>query len=311
MIKLGWRILANPSSLFARFFKHRYFKNSYIWETKYKSYSSYAWKGIWLGLSHLKYNIRWVIGDGWLVDFWADPWLSERSIWDSYGTTIHQDLEIAMPKVFDYIGGHLQSSVFPTTTSGFLTQIWQEVERFIIPLQPHKDILVWIHSASGLFSTKEAWEFIRNKGTTQSIFKALWSSKCHPREKWFSWLALHERLPMISLLQQWGIAMAPPVCLFCKNSDDSPYHLLFLCDFSQAVWRSLAWHCGKRFISGSSIPSMLRSSLSFRFKSHGSLIFGLLYCSQLFGFYGRSAIEIRINQEGTSASTNNFPMFGS
>ncbi|KAL4183389.1 hypothetical protein AMTRI_Chr11g154910 [Amborella trichopoda] len=153
MIKLAWRILADPSFLIAQFFKHRYFKNSSTWETKYKRYSSYAWKGIQLGLSHLKNNVRWVIGDGQLVDFWADPWLSQKSIWDSYGTIVHHDLDVAMLNVSDYIGGVPQSWLLPLPTT-------------ILPLQPHRDFLVWINSTSGLFSTKEAWEFIRNKGTS-------------------------------------------------------------------------------------------------------------------------------------------------
>ncbi|KAL4196754.1 hypothetical protein AMTRI_Chr04g184730 [Amborella trichopoda] len=154
MMKLVWRILVDPSSLFAQVFKHRYFKNSSIWKTKYKRYSSYVWRGIRLGLSHLKDNVWWVIGDGWLVDFWADPWLLEKSIWDSYNMIVHQELKVAMPKVSDHIGDVLQS------------WIWKEVQNNILPLQPRMDFLVWINSVSGLFSIKEAWEHIRKKGTS-------------------------------------------------------------------------------------------------------------------------------------------------
>ncbi|KAL4187440.1 hypothetical protein AMTRI_Chr09g39020 [Amborella trichopoda] len=120
MLKLAWRILADPSSLFDQFFKHY---------------------------------------------FWADSWLSEKSIWDSYGTIVYQELEVAMPKVSDHIGGVPQS--------------W-EVQNNILPLQPHRDFLVWINSVSDLFSIKEAKEHIHNKGISQPIFRTLWSAKCHP-----------------------------------------------------------------------------------------------------------------------------------
>ncbi|KAL4183481.1 hypothetical protein AMTRI_Chr11g155360 [Amborella trichopoda] len=163
MMKLAWSILTDPSSLFAQIFKHRYFRNSSIWETKYKRYSSYAWRGIRLRLSHLKDNVRWVIGDDRL-----------KRIWDSYGMTVHQKLEVAMPKVSGHIGGVPQSWVLPLPMLGFLTQIWKEVQNNILPLQPHSDFLVWINYTTGLFSIKEAWEHIRNKGTSQSIFRMLW-----------------------------------------------------------------------------------------------------------------------------------------
>ncbi|KAL4180392.1 hypothetical protein AMTRI_Chr13g125020 [Amborella trichopoda] len=148
MMKLAWRILADPSSLMTQFFKHRYFKNSSIWETKYKRYSSYAWKGIRLGLSQLKDNVRWVIGDSQLVDFWVDPWLSEESIWDSYGTIVHQDLRLLYQR------------------SLIILEVFLNLWFYRYLRQPHRDFLVWINSASSLFSTKEAWEFIRNKGTS-------------------------------------------------------------------------------------------------------------------------------------------------
>ncbi|KAL4201516.1 hypothetical protein AMTRI_Chr02g216530 [Amborella trichopoda] len=187
----GMMKLADSSALFAQFFKHCYFSNCSIWETIYTRYSSYAWKGIRIGLSHLKDNVRWVIGDVQLVDFWADPWLSEKSIWDSYGTIVHQELEVVMPKISDHIRVVPQSWVLPLPTSGFFTLMWKEVQNNILPLQPHRDFLVWINFVSGLFSIKEAWEHIRNKGTSQPIFRTLWSAKCHPRAKWFFWLALH------------------------------------------------------------------------------------------------------------------------
>ncbi|KAL4201432.1 hypothetical protein AMTRI_Chr02g216020 [Amborella trichopoda] len=175
MMKLAWRILENPSSLLARFFKHRFFRNSSIWEAEDRRGCSHAWKGILLGLFRLRGKVQWNIGNEYL------------------GTAVGS-------RVSDFIRGVPQTWVLPYPTSGFLRNIWREVENYTLLIQPKKDSLIWIHSTDGSFYIKRAWDFIRHQGSSQRIFCALWSSKCHPRAKWFSWLALHNRLPTFFLL---------------------------------------------------------------------------------------------------------------
>ncbi|KAL4192930.1 hypothetical protein AMTRI_Chr06g174420 [Amborella trichopoda] len=153
-MKLAWWILESPSSLLARFFKHRYFRNSSIWEAEAKRGCSHAWKGILLGLSHLKDNIY-------------------KSVIITDEDTIQEDLSVAGRRVSDYIRGALQSWVLPPPASDALRDIWREVENYILPLQPKKDSLVWIDSIDGLFFIKGAWNFIRHQCSSQPIFRVL------------------------------------------------------------------------------------------------------------------------------------------
>ncbi|KAL4196377.1 hypothetical protein AMTRI_Chr04g245840 [Amborella trichopoda] len=182
MTKLAWRILENPSSLLARFFKNQYFRNSSIWEAEGRRGCSHAWKGILLGLFHLRGNVQWNIGNGQMVDFWMDPWLASQPLSDLQDDNIQEYLGAAVGRrVSDFIREVPQAWVLPHPASDSLRIIWREVENYTLPLQPKKDSLVWIQSADGSVSIKRAWDFIRHKSSSQPIFRALWSSKCHPR----------------------------------------------------------------------------------------------------------------------------------
>ncbi|KAL4187152.1 hypothetical protein AMTRI_Chr09g17430 [Amborella trichopoda] len=281
MMKLAWRILENPSSLLARFFKHRYFRNSSIWEAEGRRGCSQAWKGILLGLFHLRGNVQWNIGNGQLVDFWMDPWLVGQPLSDLHDDNIQEFMGAA-------VGRRLGFCRIAHPASDSLRNIWRKVENYTLPLQPKTDLLVWIHSANGLFFIKRASEFIRHQGSSQLIFRALWSSKCHPRAKWFSWLALHNRLPTSFLLQQRDMQL-DSLCPFCSNHDDNLFHLLFQCTFAQRVWRSLAWRCEKRFVLGTSVPDLLRWWLLFMFKSHGlHNIWSSIFFTAILIFMGRA-----------------------
>ncbi|KAL4196732.1 hypothetical protein AMTRI_Chr04g184640 [Amborella trichopoda] len=148
MMKLAWKILENPSSSLAWFFKRRYFRNSSIWGAESRRGCSHAWKGILLGLFHLRGNVQWNISNGQMMDFWMDPWLASQE------------------EGSDFIRGVPQAWFLPHLTSDFLRNILREVENYTLPLQPKKDSLVWIHSTDGSFSIKRAWDLIRHQGST-------------------------------------------------------------------------------------------------------------------------------------------------
>ncbi|KAL4183113.1 hypothetical protein AMTRI_Chr11g153560 [Amborella trichopoda] len=172
MMKLAWKILENPSSLLELFFKHRYFRNSSIWEVEGRRVCSHAWKGILLGLFHLRGMYSGILVMS-LSNFHDD------NIEEYLGTVVGS-------RVSNFIIRAPQAWVLPHPTSTFLRNIWREMENYTLPIQPKKDSLAWIHSTDGSFSIKKAWDFIRHQGSSQLIFRALWSSKCYPRVKWFS-----------------------------------------------------------------------------------------------------------------------------
>lgn len=76
--KQVWRIMQNPECLMARILRARYFPEGNILNANLPKKSSYAWKSILYGRDLVKKGMRFVIGNGELIDMWSDPWFSEH-----------------------------------------------------------------------------------------------------------------------------------------------------------------------------------------------------------------------------------------
>ena len=75
LAKQGLRMLEEPSSLMARFYKAKYFSNCDVLGASIGSNPSYAWRSINKSLEVLKQGTRWRVGNGKLVHIWDDKWL--------------------------------------------------------------------------------------------------------------------------------------------------------------------------------------------------------------------------------------------
>lgn len=77
--KQVWRILQNPGCLMARILKARYFQDGDILSAVLKKKASYAWKSILYGRDLVKQGMRYIIGDGSLINTWTDPWIPDHT----------------------------------------------------------------------------------------------------------------------------------------------------------------------------------------------------------------------------------------
>lgn len=59
----------------ARVLKARYFRDDDILTVTLKKKSSYAWKSILYGRDLVRQGMRYIVGDGSLINMWTDPWL--------------------------------------------------------------------------------------------------------------------------------------------------------------------------------------------------------------------------------------------
>ena len=77
--KQVWRILQNPGCLMARILKSRYFQDGDILSAVLKKKASYAWKSILYGRDLIKQGMRYIIGDGSLINTRTDPWIPDHT----------------------------------------------------------------------------------------------------------------------------------------------------------------------------------------------------------------------------------------
>lgn len=61
-----------------RVLRARYFSDGNILTAVQRRKASYAWKSILYGRDLVKQGMRYVIGDGTLINAWTDPWLPDH-----------------------------------------------------------------------------------------------------------------------------------------------------------------------------------------------------------------------------------------
>ncbi|XP_075655141.1 uncharacterized protein LOC142625348 [Castanea sativa] len=75
LAKQCWRLLHNQDSLFYQVYKAKYFPNTSFLEAAVPTHSLYAWRSITHGQHLIVQGSRWRVGDGSLINIWADKWL--------------------------------------------------------------------------------------------------------------------------------------------------------------------------------------------------------------------------------------------
>ena len=78
LVKQGWRLLYNPSSLCARVFKGKYFHSSDFMSAQKRRGSSLTWRAILHGREALKLGLIKRVGVVVSINAWTDPWIPEN-----------------------------------------------------------------------------------------------------------------------------------------------------------------------------------------------------------------------------------------
>jgi hypothetical protein len=74
LAKQGWRLATQPTSLFSRVFRSKYFPRCSFWQAKLGSSPSFIWRSILAARDLLRKGIRWSVGNGQSVKIWEDNW---------------------------------------------------------------------------------------------------------------------------------------------------------------------------------------------------------------------------------------------
>lgn len=72
LAKQAWRLIQNPTCLFTRFFKSKYFDDEYFLEAEVGVRPSYAWRNILHGRELVMKGLRKEVGNGDSISVWMD-----------------------------------------------------------------------------------------------------------------------------------------------------------------------------------------------------------------------------------------------
>lgn len=103
---------------------------------------------------------------------------------------------------------------------------------------------VWMDSGSGSFTTKSAWDVIRQKVRLSSFettaLQQLWHPSVPKKLSFFTLRAIYKSIPVDTAIQKLGIPFASACHCCLQPSEESVDHLLLSGDLAVRVWSYFA-----------------------------------------------------------------------
>lgn len=179
------------------------------------------------------------VGDGANTLFWVDNWV--------HGKSMAELVPLGMP--FVRRRGWRRRTVQQALTDNSWMQdivgdlpvpaIHQVMQLLDIisqtVLQEQTDEHWWTPRASGVFTTKSAYERFFVGGIDFQPYRRLWKTWAPLKIKIFIWLALWNRCWTADRLAKSGLDH-PERCLLCDQREEDINHLLLGCSFSRDIW---------------------------------------------------------------------------
>ncbi|KAL0354318.1 UNVERIFIED_CONTAM: hypothetical protein Sangu_1013100 [Sesamum angustifolium] len=100
------------------------------------------------------------------------------------------------------------------------------------------DRIVWTESSTGDFSTKSAWEAIRQASPRRQLLADVWHRSLRPTISVFLWRLFQDRMIMDARMQQKGFSF-PSKCQCCE-AEETVSHLFIESAAVQGVWQHFA-----------------------------------------------------------------------
>lgn len=141
-----WRLISEPDSLVAQFFKEKYFE---IMVTNVRGNASLIWRSLTATRCIINTRARWRVGDGACIKIWKDRWLPKSTSVkvQSPISTLHEDACV-------------QKDYRSWNTTLVQNLFWEAQTILFIPLIAlgRPDKLIWGISENGLFLVRSAYQ---------------------------------------------------------------------------------------------------------------------------------------------------------
>ncbi|PWA42716.1 hypothetical protein CTI12_AA440500 [Artemisia annua] len=238
LAKQVWRLIKFPDTLAARVLKARYFPRSTFFEANVGYHPSYIWRSFHGVKELVLKGCKWNIGDGRSVNVWDDYWLeNHRSLGPKLDNCEVRYVRDLLNVDGDDWNRELLISLFPTNVANKISCCFVN--------QSRPDILYWLNSPNGHFSTKMAYFLALDSvdEMEQSVSEerirlwwALWKANVPNKIKLFVWRALHNYVPSVENMQVRGLNVTTVACTLCGEFGEDVMHVLYKCLAAKEVW---------------------------------------------------------------------------
>lgn len=239
-LKLIWRILSAPSSLWVNWVQQYLIRKGSIWSVKSTtSLGSWIWKKL------LKYRDfaaplhKVEVYNGSSTSFWYDCWSPLGRIYNMTRERGFIDLGIPLHStVADVMATHRRKHHRSDTLNSIEEAIASQRQKGIMATA---DIPLWRQKEDKFkphFNSKSTWKLTRDLQPTNRWYKSIWFTHSTPKYAFMAWLAIKNRLSTGDRTQHWNTG-ASVSCVFCQEPLETRNHLFFTCQYSKEVWRHL------------------------------------------------------------------------
>ncbi|CAA7029674.1 unnamed protein product [Microthlaspi erraticum] len=256
VVKVGWRLLQDEHSLWARVVRKKY-KLGDLHDRTWlipKSTWSALWRGVARGLKEVIWpGHRWVVGDGEQIQFWLDSWLSDRPLIHSATGELPGNAQLLLAKDMWREGmGWDFTRIGPFLPENLKLELMAVVLDHVIGAT---DRISWKGSADGEFSVSSAYRLITRDAQPRqdmaSFFDRIWHVVAPERVRLFLWLTSHQVL-MTNVERKRCHLCDSEICTVCKGGFETILHTLRDCPAMAGIWeRIVPRHMRQSFFQSS------------------------------------------------------------
>ncbi|CAN1135039.1 Uncharacterized mitochondrial protein AtMg00310 [Linum perenne] len=225
----------DPDSLFASFFKGRYFPKNSFMEASLGSKPSWGWRSILHGRELLRVGLIWQVGSGSSINPFIDPWVTNLQ-------NLRPTIEMKNP--ISTIPGSVANLISRGSWDiEFFNSIFDrnsvcQIVSIPLPLEDVDDKLIWRFALSGAYTVHSGYEVACGKYSINKVYGPtslcdeqfwtnVWALPVQPKLKIFLWKIIRGILPTrANLANKITIVNECPVCL---EEEESSEHLFMKC----------------------------------------------------------------------------------
>jgi hypothetical protein len=231
--KLVWEILHSPTKLWVNIIKEKYLKGRFILNTSIAG-GSVIWNSILKVVYMLRDGFTLKIGDG-SSKFWYDPWVFKDKLSSLIPFVDIHDIALQIKEVWMHGKWNLEDLY--TNIPGYVKDAILQIKPYLVNDIP--DVWVWHGSCSGIFTVKDAYEWLLQPSpiNNHENWKWIWQSKLPANIQFFIWQLLHGSIPTRGVLQHRRVCNLN-ICPRCSTSPETIEHCLFWCVDAVCVWKA-------------------------------------------------------------------------
>ncbi|CAJ2646060.1 unnamed protein product [Trifolium pratense] len=239
--KLVWDMVYHSKKLWVDILSCKYVDGPSIFLASNSSSSSPTWASIIQAKNILKDGYTWRAGSR-SSSFWFSHWTKFGRLGTIVSYIDIHDLQLSVRDVLSSGNPHTQilytqlpPMIFDTINNSHM--------KFNASIE---DTFIWTNNKNGSYTTKSGYDWLlslRDPGITSNPSHSwTWIWKLHLPEKikFFFWLACHNSVPTLSLLNHRKMNPSAS-CVRCGLQDETFLHCIRDCEFSRSLWHYIGF----------------------------------------------------------------------